>query len=238
MKKNFLFGLIGAGALILSGSVGFAAWTITNPSDSKEDTSLKITADGTVTDARFVIDTIAWDNRSVQFKPVKEDQKTYTHNWLSASDVLPAEALGTSYTITGKAPEGTKLQVSAELTDETKADPTNGVKTYAELAGLGHENTDGTGGKGVVSALPKATVVFGSTPSNSITVDHNGQFSATASLQFGWGAAFGGKNPYEFYNNKAYSPELAELAKTNIEYLKYLPKCSFKLKFTVSLASN
>lgn len=238
MKKNFLFGLIGAGALILSGSVGFAAWTITNSSDSKEDTSLKITADANVTDAHFIINTINWDDKSVQFKPVKESTKEYKYHWLSASDLLLGEDLGASCTITGTAPEGTRLQVSAVLTDETKADSAKDVKTYAEIAGLGYENTDGTGGKGVVSALPNATVVFGSTPSNSITVDHNGQFSATASLQFGWGAAFGGQNPYEFYNSKEHSLKLAELAKKNIEYLKYLPKCSFKLTFTVSLASN
>lgn len=240
MKKNFLFGLIGAGALILSGSVGFAAWTITNSSDSKEDASLKITADANVTDAHFIINTINWDDKSVQFKPVKESTKEYKYHWLSASasDLLPGEDLGASCTITGTAPEGTRLQVSAKLTDETKTDSTQDVKTYAEIAGLGHENTDGTGGNGVVSALPNATVVFESTSSNSITVDQNGQFSATASLQFGWGAAFGGQNPYEFYNSKEYSLKLAELAKKNIEYLKYLPKCSFKLTFTVSLASN
>lgn len=228
MKKNFLFGLIGAGALILSGSVGFAAWTITNSNDSKEDTSLKITADANVTDAHFVINTINWDDKSVQFKPVKESSKTYTYDWLSASasDLLSAEDLGASCTITGTAPKGTKLQVSAKLTDETKADSAD-VKKYADIVKLG-----------VVSALPEASVVFGSTPSNEVTIGDSGTFSATASFKFDWGTAFNTKNPYEFYNNQPYNPILAGQAKTNIEYLKYLPNCSFKLAFTVSLASN
>ena len=189
MKKNFLFGLIGAGALILSGSVGFAAWTITNSSASKEDTSLKITADATVTDARFVINNINWDDKLVQFKPVKNT--TPTDEWLSVSDALPAEDLGAKCTITGQAPKGTRLKVSAEFTDETKADPAKGVKTYTDIAKLGHEKIDGAGGIGVVSDLPKATVVFGSSSSDEVTVEGD-TFSATASITFGWGKAFGG----------------------------------------------
>ena len=55
-KKNFLFALIGAGTLVLSAGVGFAAWTINSTSDKNEDTSLTLSADATVTDNRIVLD--------------------------------------------------------------------------------------------------------------------------------------------------------------------------------------
>lgn len=235
MKKNFLFGLIGAGALILSGSVGFAAWTIKNGSDSKTDTSLKLSADATVNDERIKLDQneCKWFDSVVEFKPVVDSSKHYAHSWLSVSDQLKAENLTATYVVKGTATKGTQLNITADFTDETK--PGTDTIAYADIVKLGAKDTNKTG---VVGNLPDAVISSGdSGQSSTIIVGDNGAFSANISVTFAWGDAFGGQNPYEYYNNQDYSEPLANEAKANIEHLKYLPNCSFKLVVTVT-ASN
>ncbi len=230
MKKNFLFGLIGAGALILSGSVGFAAWTIKNSTDSKEDPSLKLTADATVNDESLQLGECKWTDSVVEFKPVKKTGVTYSYSWLSASDVLTEDNLTAVYEIKGKASANANININASFTDSTTA--SESVKTYSELTKLSAST-----GKGIVDALPKAQVGSTGSETGSVTADGQGSFSASISVTFGWGFAFGGNNPYEYYNSKKYSVSLAGEAKTNIGYLSYLPKCSFTLSVKVSLAS-
>lgn len=235
MKKNFLFGLIGAGALILSGSVGFAAWTIKNSTDSKEDTVLKITADATVIDESLQLGECKWDeNSSVKFLPVITETKL-PYSWLSATGALSTEQLTATYTIAGTgAPASRAVTIDAKFEDTTTA--SSGVKTYDELKNLG-TNSEKTKGTGIVGELPKPIIGSnGAANTGSVTANADGSFTASISVTFSWGAAFGGKNPYEYYNSKPCTKDLATEAKTNIGYLDYLPKCSFKLTVTVKVA--
>lgn len=233
MKKNFLFGLIGAGALILSGSVGFSAWTIKNSTDSKEDSSLKITADADVKDESIKLGECSWTDPLVEFKPVKT---TETYSWLEVSDPIPSENLVATYSIAGTAKAGQNLTISAKFADATDTTKDENSKKYSDLVILG--NSEDGKEHGIVGALPTPTISGGSSGNASIEADStSGAFSATISVQFSWGLAFGGVNPYKYYNSKKYSEPLADLAKTNIGYLSYLPKCSFKLTVTVN-ASN
>lgn len=237
MKKNFLFGLIGAGALILSGSVGFAAWTIKNSTDSKEETVLKITADATVQDESLQLteNECKWTDSTVQFKPVKKTGSP--SGWLSVSD--PADTtddLTASYQIKGKASAKATITIQATFEDTTQKSTTDDVKSYQDLTTLG-TNSEKTPGTGIVGELPKPIIgSSGAANTGSVTADADGSFTASISVTFSWGAAFGGKNPYEYYNSKAYTKDLATEAKTNIGYLVYLPKCSFKLTVNVTAA--
>lgn len=233
MKKNFLFGLIGAGALILSGSVGFAAWTIKNSTDSKENTDLKITADATVNDENLQLGECKWDeNSSVKFLPVTKTGLDYS--WLSASNALTTEQLTATYNIAGKgAPASSKVTIDATFEDTTTA--STNVKTYNELRDLGTNSE--TKKTGIVGELPKPIIGSNGTANTGFVIAAaDGSFTASISVTFSWGAAFEGKNPYEYYNSKPYKPDLATEAKTNIEYLAYLPKCSFKLTVNVKTA--
>ena len=236
-KKNFLFGLIGAGALILSGSVGFAAWTIKNTIASKDDSTLHISADAIVNDESLQLteDECKWTDSIVQFKPVEKTGLSYS--WLSASDPAKTDDLTAIYQIKGKASASAKITIQATFDDLTQASKEKDVKSYQDLTTLG-TNSEQTPGKGIVGALPSPTITDGAggAVTNSITADENGNFSASVSVTFSWGAAFGGKNPYEYYNSKPYKYDLATEAKTNIEYLAYLPKCSFKLTVNVTVA--
>lgn len=234
MKKNFLFGLIGAGALILSGSVGFAAWTIKNSTDSKENTTLKITADATVNDENLQLGECKWDeNSSVKFLPVITETKL-PYSWLSATGALSTEQLTATYNIAGTgAPAKSAVTITAKFEDNTKS--SSDVKTYSELRSLGTNSE--TKEKGIVGALPTPIIGSdGTANTGSVTAAEDGSFKASISVTFSWGAAFGGKNPYEYYNSKPCTKDLATEAKTNIGYLDYLPKCSFKLTVTVKVA--
>lgn len=235
MKKHTLFALLGAGTLALSASVGFAAWTIKNNTDKKTD-SLQLSADATINNENVTLNEgTKWTDSTVQFKPVKSKAN---YSWLDASEELPEEDLSASYAISGTAGKNQALTISATFEDITTT--SDDVKSYADLTALG-DNKDKTD-HGIVGTLPTPKISHGSTgniqdSSLSITADAEGNFSATITVTFSWGAAFGGKNPYAYYNFYEYSKPLADLAQTNIGYLSYLPKCSFKLAVTVT-ASN
>lgn len=236
MKKHTLFALLGAGTLALSASVGFAAWTIKNNTDSKTD-SLHLSADATINNESVTLNEgTKWTDSNVQFKPVKSQE---TYSWLDASEELPEENLSASYAISGTAGKNQALTISATFEDTTIT--SDDVKSYADLTALG-DNKDKTD-HGIVGTLPTPKISHGSTgnihdSSLSITADAEGNFSATITVTFSWGGAFDGKNPYAYYNSDKYSKPLADLAQTNIGYLSYLPKCSFKLAVTVTVTAS
>ena len=228
-KKNFLFALIGAGTLVLSAGVGFATWTINSTSDKNEDTSLKLSADATVNDNRIVLEMgsgkTEWTDSLVKFIPVKKTSynpvlKTV---WLDVADSETKDNLTATYHVVGKDQAGKTINITPTFSDTTKESTT--VKTYDQIKVLG-KKTDGQ--TGIVGALPVPIAT-------QVKAGEKGEFSADITITFSWGDAFGGKNPYEYYNSQAYTKELGDEAKTNIENLQYLSHCSFKLEVTVSV---
>ena len=218
-KKNFLFALIGAGTLVLSAGVGFASWTITNDSDSK-DGSLNISADTEVNDNSLVIVSHDWTDSSIQFKPVKAST---LHHWLTVSDALDKEDLSATFAISGKAAGNAKLVVSAKLEDLGHT----GTNSYTQLTSLG-TNFNEPSKRGIVKALPTIN-------DQKITANAEGNFSSNITFSLSWGEAFNSQNPYSYYNSRDYSSLLADNAKTNLGYLSDLSKCSIKLTVTVSV---
>lgn len=217
MKKNFLFGLIGAGALMFSAGVGFAAWTITG-GNSSTDGNLSLKADATVTDSHINIDSkkSGWTgDYSIEFKPVIDKTKTYEYNWLSASDALEQENLTATYHLVGTAAKNASLTLTATITENTNV--------YSGLV---------TKGLVVNPTLSVSTT--------TVTADENGSFSQDIIVTFAWGNHFKLKNaasavnPYEFYNSQAYSDSLASDASTNISALKDLDNCTFKLSLSLA----
>ena len=218
MKKNFLFGLIGAGALMLSAGVGFAAWTITG-GNSSTDGNLSLKADATVTDSHINIDSkkSGWTgDYSIEFKPVIDKTKTYEYNWLSASDALEQENLTATYHLVGTAAKNASLTLTATITETTNV--------YSGLVT-----------KGLV-ANPTLSV----SKTTDVTANENGSFSQDITVTFAWGNHFklnnaaSAVNPYEFYNSQAYSDSLASDASTNISALKDLDNCTFKLSLSLA----
>lgn len=218
MKKNFLFGLIGAGALILSGSVGFAAWQISGANlDKSENVSIK--ADYEITDSRITVKSGAWDENKgqINFAPsnvVPEGTSIDTSKaWLTGSDY--GEKLQAVYTLVLSTPskpsEAPKIKAVLEETDSSKA-----YETVAS-AGQGKDKR--------LTTNPTATYT------SNASVDKL-TYTYTITCSFGWGQAFNNQNPYVYFNSEAFNNDLAEEAKTNIGLLEKINNATFALKIT------
>ena len=217
MKKNFLFGLIGAGALMLSAGVGFAAWTIV-ANDAKQDvTGPTLNADTTVNDNRITIDSAsAWNNDdSIYFGPSSKGLTSGKTPWLTA-DPNDSEDLVASYSLVVKSSANTAPKVSATF------DETDDNKVYESI-----RDTDAK--KGAVGAIPEPSVDSGKRDGTDST-----KYTFTVTIEFTWGKLFNSINPYAYYNNQDYTSKLADEAKENIVKLKELNSARFKLTLTVS----
>ncbi len=227
MKKHTLFALLGAGTLVLSASVGFAAWTINaKPVDGKAD--INVSADGTVNDNRITIDStqskFASDS-GIAFNAVKNDE--ITNPWLSADPLGDSEKLSLTYHlyVKGKTGLASKLSVSGSVVDKGA-----GTK-YDELA---------KDGVAIVGKLP--TINEGIKFTEQDIGSTESTYYASISLTFSWGAKFTSSkshtivNPYTYYNENDNS--LADDAKTTLSKLKDLEGYTgLKFEFTVSVAA-
>ncbi len=216
MKKNFLFGLIGAGALMFSAGVGYSAWTIV-ANDAKQDvTGPKLNADATVNDNRITIDsTSKWKDNSIYFGPSSKGLTSGKTPWLTANP-NDSEDLVASYSLVVKSPAKTAPKVSATF------DETDDKKVYESI-----RDTDVK--DGAVGAIPEPSVDSGKRDGTDST-----KYTFTVTIEFTWGKLFGSINPYAYYNNQSYAPDLAGAAKENIVELKELNSAQFKLTLTVS----
>lgn len=218
MKKNFLFGLIGAGALILSGSVGFAAWQISGANlDESENVSIK--ADYEITDSRITVKSGAWDENKgqINFAPsnvVPEGTSIDTSKaWLTGSDY--GEKLQAVYTLVLNTPS--KPSVAPKI--NTVLEETDSNKAYETVASAGQRK-----GKRLTQN-PTATY------SSNASVDKLA-YTYTITCSFGWGEAFNNQNPYVYFNSNAFNNNLADEARTNIGLLEKINNATFTLKIT------
>ena len=216
MKKNFLFGLIGAGALILSGSVGFAAWMI-NAQQEIGTGSINVSADGTITDNRITIDTTNCTFQdgynSISFAAAINGS-TFATPWLSASTPIEAvDKLTLKYDVTVTGHAGLNVSATAKIVDKDKG-------AFSTLINTDH----------IIGALP--------TNINVTLTDEkkNGTYTGTIEATFTWGSAFGNQNPYVYYNSQTYTKDLADKASENIAKLATITNYSgLTLSYTVSV---
>ena len=220
MKKNFLFGLIGAGALILSGSVGFAAWTI-NAQQETGTGSINVSADGTITDNRITIDTTNskfQDGYSSISFVAALNHNDIADPWLSASPLEAVDKLTLKYDVTVTGHAG--LNVSATASIEDNGTAVNGTNTpFRTLIKAG-----------IIGELPTISEV-------TLTDNAgNGTYKGTIEATFTWGSIFGNQNPYVYYNSQKYEKNLADKASENIAKLATIANYSgLTLSYTVSV---
>lgn len=216
MKKNFLFGLIGAGSLILSGSVGFAAWTI-NAQQETGTGSINVSADGTITDNRIKIDTtnstFQDGYNSISFAAAINGS-TFETPWLSASaPIEAADKLTLKYDVTVTGHAGLNVSANASVVDK-------GTGEFSKLISPDH----------IIGVLPTNINVTLTDEKN------NGTYKGTIEATFTWGSAFGNQNPYVYYNSKTYTKDLADKASENIAKLATITNYSgLTLSYTVSV---
>lgn len=186
--------ILGSVAIV---STGFAAWVITSPSTST-------TAQGniqveTVTDNRvaFKVEfTKELESDSAVDNTVTFGSSTIKSNdtsWLSNPDGTP-EDLSVSFKVTAQNSEGENLPISGtleltkvELGTVNKAGDDDVFTAMTDFETANKYQTQ------TLIVLPTTGVDY--TFSNSATL------SSAIELQFAWGTAFAGYNPYVYYNS-------------------------------------
>lgn len=218
-KKNFLFALIGAGTLVLSAGVGFAAWTINVKNSEKGSGDISVSADGTVIDNRIHLGTCQFQKKfnSISFGAVENGE--ITAPWLSANPLNDSEKLTLKFDVSVTGGIGLNVVVDASITDEGTD------KKFNSLID-----------NGIIGKLPTIAQTELQDPSK------NGTYTGTITATFTWGSLFTSTktktivNPYTYFNEQTYTPDLGKLAKENIEKLKGISNYNgLKLNYTVSV---
>lgn len=223
MKRK---GIILASAILGSVAVvstGFAAWVISSPTTTTETGNIQVE---TVTDNRTSFEVAFADgNKSVKF--AAPETMDNDRAWLTNDSTKDKEDLTASFDVTVKkanAAASGKVKVTLEIGTISAGDNpafTNELPNILE----GNKNALGDDGKENASltyfTLPEgfkkdATGAY----TMEVTLDSNGK--ATIPAVFDWGTAFGGDNPYEYYNKKTYSDDLGNAALTNLGALNKL----------------
>lgn len=186
--------------------VGFASWIISANTTKEVEGNISV---DTVTDNRLTVETAWKDDKSSVVFGWKDG--TYTNNWLKNSNTDYAENLTVTLIVTVTDAKG-----------NAKDAATNGVTATIE----GDEAYNTAVENNLVGALPEATVtkVEGETGVYHVT------------FTFTWGSVFDEKNPLEYYNNQAYTDELAGTAEEKLNDLALLKNSKFTVTLTVTPA--
>ena len=207
MKRKTLTLTLSILACLALIGVGFASWIIS------ADTSA--TAEGS-----FIVDTVT-DNRLVatgRWITINGTDVISDENSAKVSFGAPETMDNTSAWLTNDG-KGTaeKLTVVYELTVKTKGDSTG-------VTGL----TDKITGTISCDATYEDYIVL-----PTVTVSEEGEGVYRLTLTFTWGSKFGNVNPYEYYNGKTYTDELAQTALTDLREINNLNSQKFTLTINV-----
>ena len=218
-KQKFTFGvkLISILSCLALISVGFASWWIvTTPEEPiTEQGSFAVYA---VETKNVTISAAFADENDAKISFGKDTAYTPTNKWLGASDDV-IENLDTTLNVTVQIDDGTTKigtvlkTVTVELTlDETTAAAVT-AGTYIAPPTLTYTPTGGSAQTAVYNDTKKAYVL--EIDVSSLDVNSN---VFAVNIAFDWGTAFGGKNPYEYYD-QAYTSALAADATTKLTAL-------------------
>lgn len=214
MKRKTLTLTLSILACLALIGVGFASWIIS--------------ADTSATDGgSFIVDTVT-DNRLVatgRWITITKDSGenevvTSDDNSKKVSFGAPAKMENTKAWLTNDK-NGTveKLTVVYELTVKTKGDST---------AVTGLTSTEITGSLSCAATYEGYIVLPTAVVSEVVGA---GVYRLT--LEFKWGSKFGDVNPYEYYNGKTYTDELAQTALTDLREINKLNSQEFTLTINV-----
>lgn len=228
-KKNFLFALIGAGTLVLSAGVGFAAWTI-NAQNVEKDQKITVSADGTVNDNRISIEscTLQSNFSTIAFKAVKPENSSITSPWLTTDSDAKSESLTLKYDLKVKGVQGLTLNFSGSVKDTGTDSSTGATGSFDQL------KKDKIVGDPTVSAS-------NFNEGKTVDADSKVEYSTVITVTFSWGSRFTTKdgvvNPYVYYNSLGYSDTHANEAKATIAKLNTIASYD-KLQLHYSVSVN
>lgn len=208
MKRKTLTLTLSILACLALIGVGFASWIISADTSATDEGS-------------FIVDTVT-DNRLVatgRWITINGTEVTSDENSAKVSFGAPATMDKTGAWLTNdKTGTTEKLTVVYELTVKTKGNST---------AVTGLTSTE------ITSSLSCAATYKGYIVLPTAVVSEVGAGVYRLTLEFKWGSKFGGVNPYEYYNGKTYTDELAQTALTDLGEIKKLNSQKFTLTIDV-----
>lgn len=243
MKKKLTITIASILSVIVIIGVGFAAWVITNP-------NVKDTADGsisveTVTDKSYTL-TAAIEG-AISFGAPKTPDAEATKGWLV--NEAKAENLTATLTLTlnynNLADVG---EITFKMETLKGSDAEN--NTFAELVTGGYIVNPTISYKATNAETYTAITAEGKTVFTGLTIPEGafnettaptgsamGVATATIKITFGWGTKFGSENPYNYYNKRDYSTDLAKEANDNLTKLYELKDVNYKVTVTGTTAA-
>lgn len=219
MKRKTLTLTLSILACLALIGVGFASWIISAGTSATNRGSFIV---DTVTDNRLVATgrwiTITKD--SGENEVVTSDDNSKKVSFGAPAKMENTEAWLTNNNDGTVNKDGTveKLTVVYELTVKTKGDST---------AVTGLTSTE------IISSLSCAATYEGYIVLPTAVVSEVGAGVYRLTLEFKWGSKFGGVNPYEYYNEKTYTDELAQTALTDLREINKLNSQEFILTINV-----
>lgn len=210
MKRKTLTLTLSILACLALIGVGFASWIISADATKKAEGS-------------FIVDTVT-DNRLVatgRWITINGEEVTSNDNSAKVSFGAPATMDNTKPWLTNDG-KGTvaKLTVVYELTVKTKGGEF--VSNLADNAITGTVRCANETYDPKYVALP------------TLTVTNKGNGIYYLQLDFNWGTDFGGKNPYDYYNAKTYTDELAQEAFDKLTAIEALNNITFVFDIQVA----
>lgn len=242
MKSNKKFSLGVKIASILSCvavlSVGFASWLIVNlPTETNDtigsfevyevvDNSVTLAYDwGADGEGDFVKndqgdDTTTYTEKAQAAAKItfgKPASSSVQNPWLRAGSDVQNEKLTATVKVTiGNYNELTSFSASID------ASVFSGISTLVGTPTVSYKTTEGTNADtdGTIGVLSKDEL----TAAAGVVV---------VEFTFSWGTAFGGNNPYDYYNDQTYSAELGTEANTNLTAIQTaLASAKYAVTFT------
>ena len=156
-------------------------------------------------------------------------RKEIENSWLTASSAKTQDLTATlKIVLTKNLVEGEKINLTFKVDD---SDPTKKAAYEAAIA------TNPTSSNYIKAPVFK----MGGTEVTELTSDNfspnaSGKYEAVVTIAFDWGTAFGGQNPYNYYNGLPFTPENVSAANTALSALAALD--GIKYIVTVAFPGN
>lgn len=243
MKKKLTITIASILSVIVIIGVGFAAWVITNPNVStSQDGTISVE---TVTDKSYTL-TATISGEAISFGSPKTPDAEATKGWLvneaKAENLTATLTLTLNYnkladvgeitfkmeTLKGSDADSTfeSLVTGGYIVNPTISYKATNAETYTDITAA--DKTVFTG-----LTVPKKAFNETTAPTGSAM----GVATATIKITFGWGTKFGSENPYNYYNKRDYSTDLAKEANDNLTKLYELNGVNYKVTVTGTTAA-
>lgn len=227
MKRKTLTLAISVFALLAIISVGFASWVITRQ-DQNKDANGSITVETINGEVNYLEEvTIAKDDIIHFGTPATMDIE---NAWLTASSAKTQDLTATlKIVLTKNLADGEKINLTV------KADGSDPTKKAAYEAAIATDPTSTNYIKAPVFKMRENSVTE-LTSANFSQNTSTQKYEAVVTIAFDWGAAFGGQNPYDYYNGLPFTPENVSDANTALSALAELN--GIKYIVTVAFPGN